>query len=177
MIIDVQHHFVPPELAARRGFAPGERRNVMEGGIPKFTLHDKLYDIDGQLRDMDLAGIDLAVLSCNLGWDAPLEDCRLINDRLAEIQRRYPDRFAGLAHAPVLEATGVEEIERAAKELGLRGATIASQMHGLSLDAPQFAPFYRTACALDLAVFVHPAMLPAGYPLFQDYDLARILGR
>ncbi len=177
MIIDFQHHFVPLELLTRRGFTPGERRNLIEGGIPKLTVHDKLYDIDGQLRDMDLAGIDLAVLSCNLGWDAPLEDCRLINDRLAEIQRRYPDRFAGLAHAPVLEAGGVEEIGRAAGELGLRGATIASQVNGLSLDAPQLAPFYRQACALDLAVFVHPAQIPAGYPLFRDYDLARIIGR
>jgi len=177
MIIDFEHHFVPLEVAARRGFARGERRNLVEGGIPKFTLHDKLYDIDGQLRDMDVAGIDLAALSCNLGWDAPLGDCRLINDRLAEIQHRHPDRFAGLAHAPVLEAAGLEEIERGAKELGLKGATITSQVNGLPLDAPQVAPFYRKACALDLAIFVHPAMLPAGYTLFQDYDLARIIGR
>jgi len=177
MIIDFEHHFVPLEVAVRRGFARGERRNLVEGGIPKFTLHDKLYDIDGQLRDMDVAGIDLAALSCNLGWDAPLGDCRLINDRLAEIQHRHPDRFAGLAHAPVLEAAGLEEIERAAKELGLKGATITSQVNGLPLDAPQVAPFYRKACALDLAIFVHPAMLPAGYTLFQDYDLARIIGR
>ncbi len=177
MIVDFQHHFVPLELAVRRGFAPGERRNLVEGGIPKLTLHDKLYDIDIQLKDMDLAGIDLAVLSCNLGWDAPLEDCRLINDRLAEIQHRHPARFAGLAHAPVHEAAGLEEIERAVKALGLRGATIASQMNGLSLDAPHLAPFYRKACALDLAVFVHPAQIPVGYALFQEYDLARIIGR
>ena len=176
-IIDVQHHFVPLELLARRGITPGERRNLIEGGIPKLTLHDKLYDMDGQLRDMDRAGIDLAVLSCNLGWDAPLEECRLINDSLAEIQRRYPGRFAGLAHAPVLEPAGLDEIARAAGEAGLRGVTIASQVNGLSLDAPRLAPFYRTACALDLAVFVHPAQIPAGYALFGEYDLARIIGR
>jgi aminocarboxymuconate-semialdehyde decarboxylase len=177
MIIDFQHHFVPLELVAPRGFAPGVQRNLVEGGIPKLTLHQKLYDMDDQIRDMDLAGIDLAVLSCNLGWDAPLQDCRLINDRLAELQQRYPNRFAGLAHAPVLETAGLEEIERGVKELGLRGATIASQVNGLSLDAPQLTPFYRKACALDLAVFVHPAQLPAGYGLLREYDLARIIGR
>ncbi len=177
MIVDFQHHFVPVELAARRGFAPGERRNLIEGGIPKFTLHDKLYDMDGQLRDMDLAGIDLAVLTCNLGWDASLEECRLINDRMAEIQDRHPRRFVGLAHAPVLEQAGLQEVERAVKELNLKGATIASQVGGLPLDAPALGPFYRMACALDLAVFVHPAQLPAGYGLFGEYDLARILGR
>ncbi len=177
MIVDFQHHFVPLELVTRRGFAPGERRNLIEGGIPKLTLHDRLYNSDSQLRDMDLAGIDLAVLSCNLGWDAPLEDCRLINDRLAALQQRHPSRFAGLAHAPVLEAGGLEEIERAVRALGLRGATIASQVDGLSLDAPQLTPFYRQMCALDLAVFVHPAQIPAGYARFQEYDLTRIIGR
>ena len=42
MIVDVQHHFVPIELAERRGFVRGERRNLIEGGLPKFTLHDTL---------------------------------------------------------------------------------------------------------------------------------------
>ncbi len=177
MIVDFQHHFVPAELAARKGFAPGERRNLIEGGIPKFTLHDKLYDIDGQIRDMDVAGIDLAVLTCNLGWDASLEECRLINDQMAEIQDRHPRRFTGLAHAPVLEQAGLREIERAAKELNLRGVTIASQIGKLPLDAPALAPFYRMVSALDLAVFVHPAQLPAGYAFLMEYDLARIIGR
>jgi len=176
-VFDFQHHFVPLELASRRGFAPGERRNLMEGGIPKFTLHEKLYGIELQLRDMDVAGIDVAVLTCNLGWDAPLEDCRLINDRLAEIQQRYAPRFVGLAHAPAYEEAGVRELERGVRELGLRGATLASQLDGRSLDAPALGPFYRKACELDVAIFVHPAQLPTGYALLGEYDLARIIGR
>ena len=176
-VVDFQHHFVPAELAARKGLVPGERRNLIEGGIAKFTLHDKLYDLDGQLRDMDLAGIDVAVLTCNLGWDATLEECRLINEQAADLQARYPGRFVGLAHAPVLEEAGLEELERATGELNLRGATIASQVGGLPLDAPALAPFYRKASALQLPIFVHPAQLPAGYPFCRDYDLARIIGR
>jgi predicted TIM-barrel fold metal-dependent hydrolase len=178
MIVDVQHHFVPLEVAERRGFVRGQgRRNLIEGGLPKFTLHDTLYDLEAQIRDMDAAGIDVAVLTCNLGWDAPLDECRLINDRAAEIQRRYEGRFVALAHAPVLEAAGLRELERAVRDLGLRGATIASQVAGRSLDAPEFHPFYRTACALGASVFVHPAQLPAGYAHMHEYDLARILGR
>jgi len=177
MVIDFQHHFLPLELAARHGFKPGDKGNVMEGGIPKLTVHQRLYDMDAQLRDMDAAGIDLAVLTCNLGWDGTLEDCRLMNDRAAGLQRQHPKRFAGLVHAPVLEADGLAEIERGVKQLGLRGTTIASQMNGLALDAPEFEPFYKKVCDLDLAVFVHPAMRPVGYTLFQQYDLSRILGR
>lgn len=177
MIVDFQHHFVPLEIAERRGFKAGERRNLMEGGVPTFTLHAKLYDIEEQLRDLDVAGIDLAVLSCNLGWDAPLDDCRLINDRLAELQRRYPRRFAGLAHVPLLEEAGLRELDRAAAELGLRGVAIASQVEGLPLDAPRLRDFYAKVSALDLPIFVHPAMGLKGYAFLQEYDLARIIGR
>ncbi len=177
MVVDFQHHFLPLELAAREGLTAGEQRVLMEGGVPKFTVHDRLYDIDTQVRDMDEAGIDLAVLTCNLGWDVGLDDCRLINEKSAEIQRRYPTRFVGLAHAPVLEAAGLREIERAVRELGLRGTTIMAQVGGLPLDAPELRPFYRKACDLDLAIFVHPMQVPAGYPHSREYDLGRILGR
>jgi len=177
MIIDFQHHFLPLELARRRGFDASKPGNLMEGGIPKLTVHERLYDMDAQIRDMDVCGIDLAALSCNLGWDAPVEDCRLINDSAAEIAGRYPNRFVGLAHGPMLEPAGLQEIERAVKQLGLRGATIASQINGLPLDAPEFVPFFKLACDLDLPVFVHPAMIPRGYSLFKEYDLARIIGR
>src|ERR1700680_1034376 len=76
MIIDFQHHFLPLELAARHGFKPGERGNLLEGGVPKLTVHQKLYDIDAQIQDMNVAGIDLAVLSWRVysvsnGGDSP----------------------------------------------------------------------------------------------------------
>jgi predicted TIM-barrel fold metal-dependent hydrolase len=177
MIIDYQHHFLPLAIAERKGFRAGEKGNLTEGGIAKLTVHPRLYDMEQQLREMDSVGIDVSVLSCNLGWDGTLADCREINDAGAELQRKYPARFAALAHAPILEPGGLAEIERSVKELGLRGATIASQVNGLCLDAPELRPFYKMMCDLDLAVFIHPAMLPQGYSVFREYDLARIIGR
>jgi len=46
---------------------------------------------------MAQAGIDVSVLSCLLGWSAPLEECRFINDDLAAVQKKYPRSFVGLA--------------------------------------------------------------------------------
>jgi len=43
-----------------------------EGGLPATTMHRRLYDLDLQLDDRAQAGIDLSVLSCLLGWSAPL---------------------------------------------------------------------------------------------------------
>ncbi len=53
-------------------------------------LIQRLYDLALQLDDMAEAGIDVSVLSCLLGWSAPLEECRFINDDLAAIQKKYP---------------------------------------------------------------------------------------
>jgi hypothetical protein len=42
-------------------------------------MHRRLYDLGLQLEDMAQAGVDVSVLSCLLGWSAPLEECRFIN--------------------------------------------------------------------------------------------------
>jgi predicted TIM-barrel fold metal-dependent hydrolase len=127
---------------------------------------------------MDEAGVDVSVLSCLLGWTAPMEECRFINNDLAEIQKKFPRRFIGLAQAPVLEGkTAIAELRRALTELGLHGVTITSQVTGVSLDSPKLYDLYELACELDAPVFVHPALVPTGYQHLQDYDLPRVLGR
>jgi len=179
MVIDFQHHYIPVELAKRRGlYSETGRTMLREGGLPATTMHQRLYDLDLQLRDMDEAGVDVSVLSCLLGWSAPLEECRFINDDLAALQEKYPNRFVGLAQAPVLDGkAALEELRRAIGDLGLRGVTITSQIHGLSLDSPKLYGLYEIACALDVPVFVHPALVPTGYEHLKDYDLPRVLGR
>jgi predicted TIM-barrel fold metal-dependent hydrolase len=178
VIVDWQHHYVPRAAAEAMGYRPGGQTQMMRNGLSGTTLHDRLYDLDWQLREMDEAGIDLAVLTCQLGWDAPLDGVRLINDGLAEAQARYPRRFAGLCHVPVEAGEGaLREVDRAVDELGLRGINITSQIADQPLDRPAFRPFFRHAAARGLAIFIHPASLPAGYEFARDYDLARIVGR
>ncbi len=179
MVIDFQHHYIPVQLAKKRGLYSETGRTMLEeGGLPATTMHRRLYDLDLQLDDMAQAGIDLSVLSCLLGWSAPLEECRFINDDLAAIQKKYPRRFVGLAQAPILEGkTALDELRRAIGDLGLHGVTITSQVGGTSLDSPKLYDFYETVCALDVPVFVHPALVPTGYEHLKDYDLPRVLGR
>jgi predicted TIM-barrel fold metal-dependent hydrolase len=179
MVIDFQHHYIPAALAKKRGLY-SESGNTMltEGGLPATTMHRRLYDLDLQLDEMDQAGIDVSVLSCLLGWSAPLDECRMINDDLAEVQERYPRRFIGLAQAPLLAGpAALGELRRAILDLGLRGVTITSQVNGHSLDAPKLYEFYELVCQLDVPVFVHPALVPKGYDHLRDYDLPRVLGR
>jgi len=178
MVIDFQHHYVPVELAKKRGLYAEETTYLKEGGLRATTMHKRLYDLDLQLREMSEAGIDVSVLSCLLGWSAPMDECRLINDDLAKVQANYPGKFVGLAQAPVLEGQeAIQEIDRAVRNLGLKGITITSQTKGVSLDAPKLYDLYEKICELDVPIFVHPALAPVGYDLLQDYDLPRVLGR
>jgi predicted TIM-barrel fold metal-dependent hydrolase len=178
MVIDFQHHYVPVELAKKRGLYAEETTYLKEGGLRATTMHKRLYDLDLQLREMSEAGIDVSVLSCLLGWSAPMDECRLINDDLAKVQANYPGKFVGLAQAPVLEGqAAIQEIDRAVRNLGLKGVTITSQTKGVSLDSPKLYDLYEKICELDVPIFVHPALAPVGYDLLQDYDLPRVLGR
>lgn len=178
MIVDFQHHYIPEDLARKKGVYSEEPAYEKEGGIPRMTMHARLYDLEMQLREMDEAGVDVSVLSCLLGWNGTLEDCRLINERTAELQTQFQGRFVGLAHAPVLEGKeALDELERGVVELGLRGVTITSQINGLPLDSPKLYDFYEKVSALDVPIFVHPALLVVGYEFVKDYDLARIIGR
>ena len=175
MVVDFEHHYIPAELARRFGLDPMKKEAVKTRDA---TVHAQLFDLEAQISDMDRVGIDVAVQSCILGWDTTLENCRLINDCSAQMQRTYPARFVGLAHAPVLDgAAGLDELKRAIGTLGLKGVTISSQLNGLSLDAKEFTPFYELINKLDVPVFVHPALAPKGYSLLQDYQLPVILTR
>jgi aminocarboxymuconate-semialdehyde decarboxylase len=178
MVIDFEHHYIPVELARRMGINTAGRTIVEEDGVAKANVHSQLFNLDGQIHDLDRAGIDVAVLSCILGWDTTIENCRIINDNTAQVQKEYGGRFVGLAHIPPLEGrSALQELERAIGDLGLKGVTISSQIDGVSLDAEKFRPFYATVIKLGVPIFVHPALAPKGYDLLKDYQLSVILTR
>ena len=178
MIVDFQHHYVPRELAIRQGVDDSTQVEVFDGSAKKVTLHEKLFDAGAQVRDMDEAGVDVAVLSCLLAWDASSEDCRLTNSKMAEVQETHAGRFVGLAHIPAHQPEqAIEELLHAIENLSLKGVALTSQIMGRPLDDPDFFPIYEVIGELGVPIFVHPAMAPKGYALATDHDLGRILVR
>ncbi len=103
-----------------------------------------------------------------------------VNDELAEVIGRYPTRFAGFASLPIADpAAAGRELERAVKQLGLKGAMIQGVSQGRFLDDPFFSPIFETAEALDVPLYLHPA--PPPEPVMEAYfsglepGLARML--
>ena len=140
-----------------------------------------MFDIDERLRQMDRKKIDVRVLSLSTPnvylWDevAQIKITRDINDALARICRRHPDRFVGLASLPLknVEAS-LHELDRCINELGMKGVIIGSNIDGAALDDPRFEPLWSRIDALRLPVFEHP-MFPDTSNL-RDYELPLRVG-
>ena len=193
MIIDTHAHLYPEaylDLIEAQGEthpvrivrdSAGNRVLVLDGR-EFFTFFPKYYDVDVRLAEMDEAGIDFQVLSIAppmVFWaDAALglDLCRVYNDGLADIVRAHPDRFAGLAAVPLQDPpSAVRELERGAKDLGMRGCLLGSNIMGKDLDAPELEEFFAALSALDVPAYVHP-ILPAGRERMRDYRLDVLLG-
>ncbi len=182
MIIDWEHHYLPEELIVRKGGKRGEQSVVYERGRPRGNLRPELADVEQHLRVMDAAGIDVAVLSIAVSSDDPqaaLEECRIWNDRAAEVARRYPGRFVGLAPIPPLGGEkAFDELKRAVETLGLKGVVIRSQAGGRSMDNRDLYPFYERVSALKVPIFIHPSGVQQGMSILDaPYDLGRSIGR
>ena len=182
MIIDWEHHYLPEELWLKKGGRKGERAIFYEHGKPRGNLHPELYDVEEHLRVMDAVGIDVAVLSMavsNEDTQIALEECKVWDDRVGEVTKKYPKRFVGLAPVPPLGGEkAFTELERAVGDLGLKGVVVRSQANGLSMDSRELYPFYKRVSALNVPIFIHPSGVQKGMSLLEaPYDLYRSIGR
>lgn len=116
-----------------------------------------------RLKEMDEAGIDMQVIShpaYHEGIVDPTEATamtRIVNDEIYKITRQYPKRFEGFAGLACQDPeSATKELERAVKELGLKGAMIYSHSQGEYLDARKYWPIFETAEKLDVPIYIHP---------------------
>jgi aminocarboxymuconate-semialdehyde decarboxylase len=115
---------------------------------------------------MDAQGIDVEAISINPHWyhlerDLAAEVVRINNETLAELCGARPDRFVGFAALTLQQpALAVEELERAMKRLGLRGAAIGGNVQGDEFADPRFHPVWAKAEELNALLFIHPQGVP-----------------
>ena len=83
---------------------------------------------------------------------------RAANDGMADLVRRYPDRFAGFVAALPLNDpdAAVRELRRALTDLGARGFQMYTNVLGKPISAPEFHPLFETMVEHDLPIWLHP---------------------
>ncbi|NBS73245.1 MAG: amidohydrolase, partial [Betaproteobacteria bacterium] len=126
----------------------------------------KLSDIAVRLKDMDRMGVDVQAVS-----PAPFqyyyfaeptfgaELAREVNDGITNIVATHPKRFAGIGTVPLQNADmAVAELNRAVKDLGLRGIEINTHVNGKNLTDPSLGleKFFARVAELGVALFIHP---------------------
>jgi 2,3-dihydroxybenzoate decarboxylase len=156
-VIAIEEHYWDAEVSASL--------SVADAGGP-IALQERLLDMgELRLKEMDEAGIDIQVLS-----HAPPATQRMdpetsvalstgANDRLADMVAAQPDRFAAFAALPTPDPkASADELERAVTQLGFKGAMIHGLTDGVFFDDKRFWPVFERAAALDVPLYIHPAM-------------------
>ncbi len=151
-------------------------------GAPYMTLTPPMFDYELRLRDMDAAGVDIAIVSVSgpTYWGSPETSATAIrqqNDDMASGQAAHPKRIRFLASLPwQYPALAVEELKRACDK-GAVGVMVLANILGRHLTDAEFAPVWKEIDRSGLPVLVHPTAPPGVKALgFEVYNLTAAIG-
>jgi aminocarboxymuconate-semialdehyde decarboxylase len=178
--IDIHTHMVPenfPPYAGKAKDVPWPsmvaahacHRHVMISGKVYRTIADGCWSVPRRIEDMGGMRIARQVISPMpelLSYWLPLDDAktmiRYLNEQVAEMIARAPERFVGLGAVPLQDMeSALDELDFLKKKLNFSGVEIASHVNGTSIGDPRFEPFFAAAERMGASIFVH-ALRPAG---------------
>ena len=162
MKIDIFNHIFPKSFFDKMvSIAPNAKDiNKRVRNIPC------IVDLDERFRIMDRFK-DYVQIIClpnppieTLGSPPISTDlAKLANDGMAELVRKYPDRFPGfIASLPMNDPEGLlKEAKRAIRDLKAVGVQIFTNVSGRPLDKPETMPLFDLMAELDRPIWMHPA--------------------
>ncbi len=178
--IDIHTHVVPetfPPYAGQGTDIPWPsmadahacHKHVMIQGKVYRTVSDGCWSVPRRIEDMGAMQVARQAISPMpelLSYWLPLDDAkamlRYLNEQIAAMIARAPDRFIGLGAVPLQDIdAALLELEYLMKKLRFSGVEIASHVNGVSIGDARFEPFFAAAERLGAAIFVH-ALRPAG---------------
>jgi predicted TIM-barrel fold metal-dependent hydrolase len=181
-VIAIEEHYSTAPY--RQKTSNNESRSFYMTSRSEKLGHDIGRELDdlgeSRLKQMDVNGVDMQVLSFNgpVAPSFPASEAILIarelNERLATATREHPTRFAGFAALPMVSSeASADELERCVKDHRFVGAMIHGHTAGRFLDDKQFWPIFARAEALEVPIYLHPALphpgaLKAYYEGFED---------
>ncbi len=153
----------------------GGNRMIVADGAPFMTLTDPMFDYAQRIKDMDAAGVDIAIVSLTCpsaywgGEEISIGTARMMNDDMAAQQKAYPDRIRFFATLPwQYPQAAVAELERAVS-IGAVGVFVAANINNMSLTDPTLKPIWDAIDEKALPVLIHPTAPPG----VGDMDMGR----
>ncbi len=161
MKIDIFCHITPPKfLKAMEEKLPPDICNQLPCRLlPSLTNIDLRFRVMDTYKDMTqvLTVTNPPIETVAEPGDA-VELAHIVNDEMAELLVKYPDRFVGaVACLPLNDMdASFKEIERTINDLHFVGIQIYNTIEGKPLDSPEFMPLYEKMVQYDLPIWIHP---------------------
>lgn len=175
LTIDIHTHILPrdiPKWKERFGYGGFIQldhhksccaRMIKDDGTFFREVDQNCWDAETRISECNAHHVHVQVLSTVpvmfSYWAKPdhgLELSQYLNDHIAELVTRFPDRFIGLGTLPMqAPQLAVKELERC-KSIGLKGVQIGTNINQKNLDEPEFFEVFKACSDLGMAVFVHP---------------------
>lgn len=181
-VIDVHTHMLTRDyldLLAKHGGdkydvkpTSAGQESVHREGVPFMTLMEEMWDYDLRIKDMDKAGVDIAIVSltCPSAYfgdkTVSQKAARIVNDSMAEQQQLRSDRIRWFASLPWQYQDAALSELKYCLERGAVGVFVAANIDEKSLIDDMFVPIWQEIDKLGLPVLVHPTA-PPGLPALQ----------
>jgi predicted TIM-barrel fold metal-dependent hydrolase len=153
----------------------GWQRNFIENKIGQDPGEFVGMTEDAFLAKMDRAGIEHCfLLAIKAGSAQHVVNRRVPYEAVAEVCRRHPTRFSGLAGVDPTEGmAGLRHLEYAVKELGFVGAHLYPHWFEMAPDHARYYPIYAKCCELGI-----PIQMQVGHCLrYSDERPLKSVGR
>lgn len=190
-VIDVHTHMYTEGWLARIRENPDDSIRLVQGekseeidyrGARIARISDEMLDWDQRIRNMDEAGVDVAIVSltapnvyvANKALSVML--AQQVNDDFAEQQSRFPARLRWFASLPWQhQAEALRELQRV-QAMGTSGLCMLTNILGAPLTDPGFAPIWEAIEASGLPVFIHPTTPFVDGMGLSEFGLANTIG-
>jgi aminocarboxymuconate-semialdehyde decarboxylase len=187
-VIDTHGHLLVPAANALAEGHPGEAADVAaerasfseaSAAVNQAQIKrvwPQLTDVTRRLADLDAMGVDAQVVGpmpMHRYWAEPELAGKLtgtINEAIAAHCADGAGRLYGIGTLPLQHPDlAVSELERAVRELGLKGVSVSTNVVGRELADPVFDPVWEAAADLGAVIFIHPWGCSLGARLSAHY--------
>jgi predicted TIM-barrel fold metal-dependent hydrolase len=162
------------EVAAERASFSAASATANQAQIKR--VWPQLTDVARRLADLDAMGVGVQVVGpmpMHRYWAEPELAEKLtatVNEAVAAHCADGAGRLHGIGTLPLQHPDlAVRELERAVRELGLKGVSVSTNVAGRELADPAFDPIWEAAADLGAVIFIHPWGCSLGSRLSAHY--------
>lgn len=187
-VIDVHTHMFSPRwmeavnASDNETFRLGPGNSLLYKGVGMGRVSAPMLDYDMRIRDMDAAGVDIALISLtapNVFWGTrrqSAEAARVTNDDFMAAQQSYDGRIRWMANLPWQHADDAIAELRRARANGAIGVATLTNIAGEPLTLPKFRRIWQEIEAMELPVFIHPTRPNGEDPFMEDHTMINSIG-